>query len=152
MADRIVAVEAGRLQQIGRPEELYAQPADAHIAWLTGPISFLDAGVERDADGFWIVGDGFRIRAWPPQLDRQVNRRVTVGIRPEGLRLVANSAVRAIVDSPSFESGTPVTRVRFGGGVVAMGQLTADRGDEVGVSVDSFLIFDESERLVAAVE
>ncbi len=151
MADRIVALEDGRLRQIGRPDELYSRPADAHIAWLTGPISFLEAGVERDSDGFWIVGDGFRVRAWPPELSRQVNRRVTVGIRPEGLRLVDDSAVRAVVDAPSFESGTPVTRVRFGGGVVAMGELAAVRGDEVGVAFDSFLIFDDAERLVAAV-
>jgi multiple sugar transport system ATP-binding protein len=151
MADRIVAIEDGRLQQVGPPEELYAHPADARIAWLTGPISFLDAEVERDSDGFWIVGEGFRVRAWPPELSRQVNRRVKVGIRPDGLRLVAESAVRAVVDAPSFESGTPVTRVRFGGGLVAMGELVAVRGDEVGVSLDSFLIFDDSARLVAAV-
>lgn len=113
MADRMVALHEGSVQQIGEPGELYAAPANVHIAWLTGPMSFLDASVEDADQGFWLVGDGFRIRAWPPKLGHYLNEPVRVGIRPESLRLNPDSRLRATVESRSFETGTPVTRVRL---------------------------------------
>lgn len=151
MADRLAAIEKGRLQQLGTPDELYASPADVNIAWLTGPISFLSATVESDADGFWLSGDSFHIRAWSPELARATNDRVRLGLRPEGLRLQPGSPIRGVVESPSFESGMAVTRVRIGDAVLAMPELQAARGAEVGVSIDSYLIFDESDQLLAAV-
>lgn len=151
MADRIAAIEGGRLRQIGTPEELYAAPADTKIAWLTGPISFLDVAVEKDSDGFWLCGDGFRIRAWSPELAAHTHDTVQLGLRPDGLRMQPQSAIRATVESPSFESGTPVTRVRIGGSVVAMPDLDAARGAEVGVSIERYLVFDAKQDLVAVV-
>lgn len=151
MADRIAAIERGRLVQVGTPEELYARPADAHIAWLTGPISFLDADVSRDSDGYWLSGSGFRIRAWNPELSPQVGERVKLGLRPDGLRVASSSSITTRVVAPSYESGMPVTRVDLGGAVVAVRELDADRGAEVHVAIDSYLIFDQSDQLVAAV-
>ncbi len=151
MADRLAAIEKGRLQQVGTPAELYAAPADAHIAWLTGPISFLDAIVERETEGYWLRGDGFRIRAWSPELSGHVEARVRLGVRPDGLRVAPESAVRVVVESPSFESGKPVTRVRLGSALVALPELAEPQGTDVGVSLDRFVIFDQSDRLIAAV-
>lgn len=151
MADRMVALQEGSIQQIGEPGKLYAAPANVHIAWLTGPVSFLDAAVERAGRGFWLVGDGFRIRAWPPKLGQYVDERVRVGIRPENLRLSPESRLRATVDSTSFETGTPVTRVRLGGDLVAMKLLDLPKGTNFGLSVDRFLVFESSGRLVAVV-
>jgi ABC-type sugar transport system ATPase subunit len=151
MADRIVAIENGRLVQTGTPEELYARPADAHIAWLTGPISFLEAEVARDSDGYWLSGGGFRIRAWTPELASLVGSSVRLGLRPDGLRIEPESAIVATVVAPSFESGMPVTRVQVSEAVIALRELEADRGSEVRVAIESYLIFDRGGRLVAAV-
>jgi ABC-type sugar transport system ATPase subunit len=151
MADRMVALENGSIQQIGEPGELYTAPANVHIAWLTGPVSFLDAAVEPAGQGFWLVGDGFRIRAWPPKLADFINERVRVGIRPESLRLLPESRLRATIDSTSFETGTPVTRVRIGDSLVAMKLLDLPKGTELGVSVDRCLVFEADGRLISVV-
>lgn len=151
MADRIAAIEGGRLVQVGTPQELYARPADAQIAWLTGPISFVDAVVSGGRDGYWLTGDAFRIRAWSPELSSLIGRSVRLGIRPEGMRVEPDSAFVAEVVAPSFESGMPVTRIRIGEAVVATREVEAERGTEVRVAIDSYLIFDRSDQLVAAV-
>lgn len=151
MADRIAAIEKGRLVQVGSPGELYSRPADTHIAWLTGPISFLEATVGGDHDGYWLTGDGFRIRAWSPELGSYRGETVQLGLRPDGLRVQDNSQIRAVVESPSFESGSPVTRVRLGAAVVSLPDLGVAVGTEIGVSVDSYLLFAESGLLMAAV-
>ncbi|MEE9414627.1 MAG: ABC transporter ATP-binding protein, partial [Acidimicrobiales bacterium] len=68
MADRITAIDSGRIRQIGTPDELHTAPATTHIAWLTGSIGLLNATVQSEGEGFWLVGDGFRLRAWAPVL------------------------------------------------------------------------------------
>ena len=151
MADRIAAIEHGKLQQVGTPEELYRSPGNVHIAWLTGPVSFVEATVEPDSDGYWLVGDGFRIRAWATELGRHRGETVRLGIRPEGIRLMPDSGLRATVDSRSFESGAPVTRLRLGGRLVAMALLDLPVGSDVGVNIDHCLVFDSADRLVAEV-
>jgi len=149
MADRIAALENGRIQQVGSPDRLYEAPATSHIAWLTGPVGFLDATVEADSDGFWLVGAGFRIRAWAPQL--RPGRRVRIGLRPESIRLDPQSRIRATVAAKSFESGTPVTRLELGGELVTIASGDLPKGTEVGVSIEGCLVYDESDRLVAVV-
>ncbi|NND02770.1 MAG: ABC transporter ATP-binding protein, partial [Acidimicrobiia bacterium] len=151
MADRIAAIENGRLVQVGTPGEMYARPADVHIAWLTGPISFLDAEVTRDSDGFWLTGDGFRLRAWSPELAGHVGSSVRLGLRPDGLRIEPDSPVVATVVAPSFESGMPVIRVQIGDAVIALREVETDRGAQVRVAIESYLIFAGDGRLVAAV-
>lgn len=152
MADRIGAIEKGRLVQVGTPEELYSHPADTHIAWLTGPISFLQAQVARDRDGYWLSGEGFRIRAWSPELGRVRGETVRLGLRPDGIRVLEESPVRAAVEKPSFESGMPVTRVRLGSEVLSLSALDMAPGSEIGVSIDAYLVFGQDGKLLAAVE
>jgi len=43
ISDRVAVLRAGRLIQVGTPQEVYEQPADKETARLTGPVSFLDA-------------------------------------------------------------------------------------------------------------
>lgn len=149
MGDRIAALENARVRQIGRPEDMYKTPATRHIAWLTGPIGFLDATVEGDADGSWLVGDGFRIRAWAPELRRHTS--VRIGIRPESIHLDPESRIRGLVQSKSFESGAPVSRLQIGGSVLSMAPIELPKGSEIGVTVESCLVYDELDRLVAVV-
>ncbi len=149
MADRIAALDNGRIRQVGRPDEMYKAPATTHIAWLTGPIGFLDATVESDSDGFWLAGDGFRMRAWAPELQR--HRTVRIGIRPEGIRLSPDSRIRATVLAKSFESGAPVSRLKIGDKELSMTPVELSKGAEVGVSIEACLVYDSLDTLVAVV-
>ncbi len=44
LADRIVIMKAGRLEQIGPPEKVYARAATAFVAGFLGRTNLLDAG------------------------------------------------------------------------------------------------------------
>lgn len=65
MSDRIVALDGGRVSQIGTPEELYRRPATAKIAACFGDCSMLKGRVESERfilDGIALpalgIGDG----------------------------------------------------------------------------------------------
>src|SRR6266496_5770098 len=50
LADRIVVLEAGRIGQVGTPDQIYHQPKDRFVAGFIGspPMNFLPAAIERD--------------------------------------------------------------------------------------------------------
>src|SRR5262249_40403601 len=50
LSDRVVVMESGRVEQIGRPEEVYRRPATAFVARFLGRANFLAGSVaEVDA-------------------------------------------------------------------------------------------------------
>lgn len=58
LADRVAVVAAGRLVQLGTPEQLYAEPVDATTALLTGPGAVVAASVARAPRGGLAVDFG----------------------------------------------------------------------------------------------
>ncbi|MCP3974724.1 MAG: ABC transporter ATP-binding protein [bacterium] len=149
MADRIAALDNGRIRQVGRPDDIYTAPATSHIAWLTGPIGFLDATVESDSDGFWLTGEGFRLRAWAPELEH--HESVRVGVRPEAVRLSPESRIRATILADSFEGGAPVSRLQIGSSALTIPLVDLAKGAEVGLAIEGCLVYDRLDRLVAVV-
>ena len=51
MADRLVIMQAGRIAQVGTPEEVYDRPASAFVANFMGAENVLPVHVARSADG-----------------------------------------------------------------------------------------------------
>ncbi|HEY7124247.1 MAG TPA: sn-glycerol-3-phosphate ABC transporter ATP-binding protein UgpC [Ktedonobacterales bacterium] len=89
MGDRIAVLNSGKIQQIGRPGDLYDRPANKFVAGFIGSPSmnfFEDVAVEQK-EGIWLrLGDGQRLRA--PQalaarLEPYIGKTITLGIRPE---------------------------------------------------------------------
>ena len=90
MADKIVVLQAGRVEQIGTPLELYHHPANLFVAGFIGaPRMNMLPGRVAAADGAGTaidLTDGTRI-ALPSRLPLPgPPAAVTVGIRPEALR------------------------------------------------------------------
>ncbi|WP_135450617.1 ABC transporter ATP-binding protein [Tabrizicola caldifontis] len=85
MADRIVVMNAGRIEQIGTPLELYDTPANLFVADFIGSpsMNFLLGTLEQ---GAVTLADGSRLPvAAAPQV--AAGRKVVFGIRPEHLAL-----------------------------------------------------------------
>ena len=61
LSDRVVVMDHGRVEQIGRPDEVYRRPATGFVARFLGRANFL-AGVvaRRESDGVVITLDGGR--------------------------------------------------------------------------------------------
>jgi multiple sugar transport system ATP-binding protein len=84
MATKIAVLNAGRLEQVGTPLDVYAKPASVFVASFLGspPMNLVDAGITCDHGAVQIVGDGISADLWTgttPSLD------VVLGFRPEHL-------------------------------------------------------------------
>ncbi len=90
LADRIVVMRDGRIEQVGTPMALYQQPASTFVAAFMGspPMNLHRCAVLRDADGAHAqLGEGQRLRL--PDGAAPAADRVTLGLRPEQISLQA---------------------------------------------------------------
>lgn len=90
LADRIVVMHGGYIQQQGSPEELFKRPVNKFVAGFLGmpPMNFLDGEIVERADGVHIQGDGFSVRLGDEKAQKakaHSNKQVTLGIRPSDL-------------------------------------------------------------------
>ncbi|WP_225333546.1 ABC transporter ATP-binding protein [Halomicrobium urmianum] len=96
MADRIVILNHGELQQVGEPKEVYHEPVNQFVADFIGSpsMNFRDVELERDTDGAGtLVGDGFSYAVssrFLEQLDPSKTDMV-LGVRPEDVRIDAEA-------------------------------------------------------------
>jgi sn-glycerol 3-phosphate transport system ATP-binding protein len=80
LADRVVVLDRGRLQQVGTPEELYQKPANRFVASFIGSPSMNFIETDLDSGTFLLAG----VRH---DTGVRMSGRVTVGIRPEALQV-----------------------------------------------------------------
>ncbi|MEP9372209.1 sn-glycerol-3-phosphate ABC transporter ATP-binding protein UgpC [Mesorhizobium sp. KR1-2] len=100
LADRIVAMHGGVVQQVGTPLELYDKPANLFVAGFIGSpaMNFLEGTYRRDGGnaGVQLVGD--TVMALDGTAPLEDGTRLTVGIRPEHVMLPATGGMEATVD------------------------------------------------------
>jgi len=88
MADRVILLNGGRIEQNGTPIELYEQPANAFVARFIGtpPMNLIEARLER---GSLRIGE--RTFSLPAHLTGAASgdQPVLVGIRPNALTIVS---------------------------------------------------------------
>jgi ABC-type Fe3+/spermidine/putrescine transport system ATPase subunit len=112
MSDRIAVLNHGRLQQIGRPDELFEEPANSFVAGFFGSANLFPARVAQTAvDTCELVTDtGLHLRARASGTPAPAqDAAVTVMVRPERIDVEAagfagadtqhNSAVGTISDA-----------------------------------------------------
>lgn len=101
LASRIVAMNAGHVQQIGAPLDLYDRPANLFVAGFIGSpgMNFLEGRLgQENGRSFVVLGDGTRL-ALGREVDLADGEPVTLGIRPEHVTVApADGGVEATVD------------------------------------------------------
>jgi ABC-type sugar transport system ATPase subunit len=99
LADRIVIFDKGRIQQIGAPSEVFNRPATLFVAAFIGTpsMNLLPARCREDGGQMRLHGAGFELRApdWLRARLKGPDHALTVGIRPQSLRVVPASAAQA---------------------------------------------------------
>ncbi|PRD42905.1 ABC transporter [Phyllobacterium phragmitis] len=123
LADRIVVLNQGHIEQVGTPLELYRQPANLFVAGFIGSpaMNILDGVVDADnGEPAVRLGDGSAIRI-APQRKVQRGQPVKIGLRPEHF---ASSGPGSIVSGKTLlvEPTGAQTHVLF---EFAGGQMTA---------------------------
>jgi multiple sugar transport system ATP-binding protein len=103
MADKIVVMQGGRIEQVGAPLDLYDRPANTFVAGFIGsPAMNMAPGVVRSGA---VEVAGARLPL-PPGLTVAEGREVTWGIRPEHLSVAAEgiSGTVAVVEPTGSET------------------------------------------------
>ncbi|TQE99298.1 MAG: sn-glycerol-3-phosphate ABC transporter ATP-binding protein UgpC [Spiribacter salinus] len=82
LADRLVVMNAGRIEQVGTPMEIYARPASLFVAEFIGspPMNVIPADAAPDLAGI-----------------ANADADMHIGLRPEALRLVENGPLKLTV-------------------------------------------------------
>jgi putative spermidine/putrescine transport system ATP-binding protein len=119
LSDRIAVMHAGRIAQIGTPQELYERPRNAHVARFLGDSTILP--VDRHADGLFV--HGHRLPVGP---DVDPAREHGLLVRPERLRLLrrgddrpaANIVLSGIVVDLIYEGGGHRLQVELHDGTI----------------------------------
>jgi len=113
MADRIVVMNHGAVEQIGTPAEIYREPATLFVARFVGHMNLLEA-LADDRPGWARVGS-LTLRYRAPVTARP-GSPLTLGIRPEAVRV--DSVVRGDTDN---RLAARVTSVQFQGASTRLG-------------------------------
>ncbi|ABD55036.1 ABC transporter ATP-binding protein [Jannaschia sp. CCS1] len=89
MADKIVVLNGGNVEQIGSPLDLYDRPDNRFVASFIGSpsMNLIDGMVTEVADGTATLALGEWTIAVPAQSGLVAGQKITLGVRPEHLSL-----------------------------------------------------------------
>ena len=98
MADRIVVMKGGAVEQMGTPDEVYDRPVSKYVADFigTGAINFLPGTVTSDAGRPVAETASGRIRL-EPGIAARPGQKVVCGIRPNDAALAEGGPIAATV-------------------------------------------------------
>jgi len=147
MSDRIAVMDAGKIEQIGTPTQLYEEPASRFVASFIGESNFLSGRLLERGDGDAVVevpGVGpLRVRG-QGQGQPATDAEVVVTVRPEKIVFAdetadgQSNAVAATIESVVFVGDAYRYEVRLGGGQPLVlkrqhraGVVQHARGDQV---------------------
>jgi len=150
LADRIVVMQDGRIEQIGTPMELFLNPANSFVAGFLGapPMNQLKAVITKgETSPIATIGDQKLALADLPDLQNAVGREVIVGIRPEytsALTEPAPGSVACELDLVETLGSEALLHATVNGQTFVMRTDTLGRVDELdainGFTVDPNLI------------
>jgi sn-glycerol 3-phosphate transport system ATP-binding protein len=102
LADRLVVMNAGRVEQFGTPSEVYNRPASRFVANFVGtpPMNLMEGTIERP--GTFVYDESRRVSLPPRFAGLPAGQRIVLGVRPEALRLVDADTPGAILATVDF--------------------------------------------------
>ena len=145
LSDRIAVLNAGRLEQLGTPTEIYQQPRTRFVAEFAGQSNHFEGEAIAVEAQRVRVKTGHGVDIWVPRPDgAAVGARLWVMLRPERVRLAGAgnaNAFPATVTEVTYLGGLTSYRLRVGNGEVfahtqnAGGRILAS-GESVNVAWD----------------
>src|SRR6266498_5506898 len=106
MSDRLAVMNAGRIEQLGTPRDLYERPATRFVADFLGTSNILGGRLERAGDAWELAGLGAGERVLVRGTGGlQVGQEVEIVVRPEKISLLDKDAAAAAPDDLSRVRG-----------------------------------------------
>ncbi len=105
IADKVVVMRKGRVEQVGKPLELYLKPRTPFICrFIGGEANFFEGHVKKRVDGHLVVELKGKHIIRVPKTDG-VDGRVVVVVRPEDISIIENpveEGIEGVVEEVSF--------------------------------------------------
>ena len=121
MSDRVAVMDRGRVVQVGSPRTIYEHPATRFVSDFIGDSNLLDGRAERveGERAYLVTADGARLVT--PGAGIAAGERVTVAVRPEKVRLLADggspeNVFKGVVESVNFQGGSTLYRIALPSG------------------------------------
>ena len=146
LADRIVCMSMGHVQQIGTPLELYDSPANLFVASFIGlpPMNFFDVTVREG----YLEGKGFRAalsEAEKGSLVPYAGKEIVLGVRPENV-ILGDDVAMNVFSNENLGMNTLV-HGHIGGGEKVSAKLRGwydyKNGDHVNIAFSRKHFFDK---------
>ena len=128
VSDRIAVMNAGVIQHVGTPKNIYQRPANLFVATFIGRSNILKAHLEPEGEGCALIfANGYRVHMDNVRPEERYARDVLVSARPEELLLGEDGAqaegLRAVIDDSVFlglnthffmtdENGEPIETIQ----------------------------------------
>ncbi|GJD53983.1 Vitamin B12 import ATP-binding protein BtuD [Methylobacterium crusticola] len=126
LADRIVIMRNGCLEQVGAPAEVYSHPTSRFVAEFLGTANFLKGTlVDRQDDGAAVSVGGRVVRT--PAAEAAQGDEVTIFVRPEDIAVSTGGEWPRSRDGHWNDAPATIDKVSFRGPVTVI-HLTLDAG------------------------
>ena len=133
LADKIVVMNKGRVEQTGKPLDLYYKPANLFVAGFIGSpaMNFLSATVKKN--GVVALADGQELKIKLP-VSCKPGDTVTLGCRPEHMALGGSSAFKlnGTIDLIERLGESGFAHVRIPSGQTVIAEVRGDPGTSSG--------------------
>ena len=145
LSTKVVVMNAGRVEQIGPPLDLYRRPANRFVAGFIGSpqMNFLPASLRQVQDGVAVdlAGQSLGLPL-PPTSEADLSRVSEAGLRPEHIRIVApdQPGLRARVTSVERLGAETLIFAKTEGGQTLVvrtdGASAVNEGEAVTLAID----------------
>jgi multiple sugar transport system ATP-binding protein len=154
IADRIVVMDKGKIQQVSPPSELYSNPTTSFVASFIGspPTNLIDCSLVEKNGKIFLDAETFRTNVSDLAGDlktRATSSELFLGIRPENIRLLQGKVKGRPDFAATVHAAEPlgtetIAILKVGDKLLrtrVQGDLRANIGDEVGVVFDKQQIY-----------
>ena len=142
LADRIVLMKGGAIEQVGTPAEIYERPKTLFVAGFIGTpnMNFMDVTAHADGDKWRLEGDGVRFVVSRERFDVSEGQAIVLGVRPSDLvetDVGAPNGLSGIADLIEFHGNDALVSFQAGGkeiGALVKATKRPKAGDAVAFS------------------
>ncbi len=143
MADHVVVMRDGVIEQQGTPLELYDRPANRFVAGFIGSpaMNFIPATVSPDGASLQLVfGEGEPQQSIGNPASLPPGKDVIVGIRPEHIRPAAAAGAALVLPVSAVETTGSATFLTTGTAtelvIAVQGRSAVKAGETIGLDID----------------
>ncbi|MGC4019785.1 MAG: ABC transporter ATP-binding protein [Muricomes sp.] len=131
LADRIIIMKDGEIQQIGTPLEVYDDPANEFVAGFIGepPMNLMSSTIKKHEDKFMFTFEGSQLQVEVPGRYTKIaedNMKVTLGVRPVDVLIAKEEVSSTPVPVAVYENLGDERRISVRVGEMLLSMTTPD--------------------------